>query len=106
MHSNSTIKTLSIVSSCMLAIALGDLPYGYYMSLKIAVCATFVVLAITLNEKGIATWTIAAWAFATLYNPIFRIPFNKDTWSVINLLTIAAIWLVYRKARVSDATKP
>jgi hypothetical protein len=52
---NGTLKTLSIISTCMLVIALGNLPYGYYMLLKLAVCATFVVLALKLNERNIAT---------------------------------------------------
>jgi hypothetical protein len=95
---NNTLKSLSIISTCMLVIALGNLPYGYYMLLKLAICATFVVLALRLNERDIATWTIAAWAFAALYNPIIRIPFNKDAWSAINLATIVVLWLGYRKA--------
>lgn len=95
---NNTLKSLSIISTCMLIIALGDLPYGYYMLLKLAICATFVVLALRLNERGIATWTIAAWACAALYNPIIRIPFHKDAWSAINLATIVVLWLGYRKA--------
>jgi len=95
---NGTLKTLSIISTCMLVIALGNLPYGYYMLLKLAVCATFVVLALKLNERNIATWAIAAWAFAALYNPIIRIPFHKDAWSAINLATIVVLWLGYRKA--------
>jgi hypothetical protein len=92
------LKALSIASTVMLLIALGDLPYGYYMLLKLAVCATFVVLALRLNERGIATWTIAAWALAALYNPIIRIPFHKDAWSAINLATLVVLWLGYQKA--------
>ena len=99
---NNTLKSLSIISTCILIIALGDLPYGYYMLLKLAICATFVVLALRLNERGIATWTIAAWAFAALYNPIIRIPFHKDAWSAINLATIVVLWLGYRKATQTE----
>lgn len=99
---SNTIKSLSVISTCMLIVALGDLPYGYYMLLKMAVCATFVALALNLNDRGIVGWTIAAWALAALYNPIVRIPFHKDAWSVINLLTIAVIWLAYRKTGKAD----
>ena len=86
----------------MLLLALGDMPYGYYILLKIAVCATFVTLAIGLKETGAGGLMLVAWAFAALYNPIIRIPFSKDTWSAINLLTIAAVWICYRKARATD----
>ena len=92
------LKALSISSTVMLLLALGAMPYGYYILLKLAVCTTFVLLALRLNEKGIAAWMITAWAFAALYNPIIRIPFQKDAWSAINLATIVVLWLGYRKA--------
>jgi hypothetical protein len=104
MNTNFTIRTLSIISTCMLVIALGHLPYGYYILLKMAVCATFVTLALRLNERGNAAWTIAAWAFVALYNPIVRIPFHKDAWSTINMATIVVLWLGYRKATRAETT--
>jgi len=59
MNTNLTIRTLSIISTCMLVIALGNMPYGYYLLLKMAVCATFITIAFRLNGRGIAYWTIA-----------------------------------------------
>ena len=90
----------------MLVIALGHLPYGYYMLLKMAVCATFITLALRLNERAASTWTITAWALVALYNPIVRIPFHKDTWSAINMATIAVLWLIYRQATRTETAKP
>jgi hypothetical protein len=99
------LKLLSVTSVLMLLLALGRMPYGYYILLKIAVCATSILMALRLKIAGANKLALAAWAFAALYNPIVRVPFGKDTWSVINLLTIAAIWLAYRKARIPDAEK-
>jgi len=99
---NSTLRTLCIISTCMLLLALGSMPYGYYILLKIAVCVTFVVMALRLKEAGAETLALVGWAIVALYNPIVRVPFNKDTWSVINLLTIAATWLAYRKTGKAD----
>jgi hypothetical protein len=90
----------------MLLLALGSMPYGYYILLKIAVCVTFVVMALRLKEAGAETLALFGWAIVALYNPIVRVPFNKDTWSVINLLTIAATWLTYRKSRMTNTVKP
>ncbi len=101
---NSTLRTLCIASTCMLLLALGAMPYGYYILLKIAVCVTFVTLAIALKEAGAGGLMLVAWAFAALYNPIVRIPFSKEVWSVINLITIAAVWISYRKAGASEKT--
>jgi hypothetical protein len=100
------LKVLSVTSTFMLLLALGSMPYGYYILLKIAVCATFWVMALRLKEAGAETLALVGWAIVVLYNPIIRVPFNKDTWSVINLLTIAAIWLAYRKVSVSDIERP
>jgi hypothetical protein len=90
----------------MLVIALGHLPYGYYMLLKMAVCATFITLAVRLNERAASTWIIAAWALVALYNPVVRIPFHEDTWSAINIATIVVIWLIYRKSTQTEEAKP
>jgi hypothetical protein len=94
----STLRTLCIISTCMLLLALGAMPYGYYIFLKIAVCATFMIVALRLKDAGAETLALIGWAIVALYNPIIRIPLNKDTWSVINLVTVAAAWLLYRKA--------
>jgi hypothetical protein len=96
------IKPLAIASVIMLAMALGQMPYGYYVLLKIAICSTFVILALRIKKISGGWWVSAAWAFAALYNPVIRIPFSRDTWSVINLLTMVAIWLAYRKATADD----
>jgi hypothetical protein len=93
-----SLKIMVIASALMLILALGDMPYGYYLLLKIAVCTTLVMLALRLNEVSAGVWVIAAWAFAALYNPIVKIPFHKDAWAAINLLTITVIWMLYRKA--------
>lgn len=106
MNTNLTIRTLSIISTCMLVIALGNMPYGYYMLLKMAVCATFITIALRLNGRRIAYWTIAAWALVALYNPIVRIPFHKDTWSAINIATIVVLWIIYRRATRTETPNP
>jgi hypothetical protein len=93
-------KVLSYTSILMLLFALGNMPYGYYILLKIAVCATFILLSMRLKIAGEDNMKVLAWAFVALYNPIVRIPFEKETWSVINLLTIGVIWIAYRKVRL------
>lgn len=45
------IKPLAIASVIMLAMALGQMPYGYYVLLKIAICSTFVILALRLKKQ-------------------------------------------------------
>lgn len=87
----------------ILVAALGPWPYGYYGFLRMVVCASAAYVAFALlsgeQRRGLG------WAFvglALLYNPIFRVHLDRETWAVINLFSAAPYAMlgwVSRRAR-------
>lgn len=76
-----------VVAAGLSLLAVADLPYGYYMFLRWAVCAVSVYVVVLGLQTG-RIW--AAWlygALAVLFNPIFRIHLSKDIWQPINVIT-------------------
>ena len=71
-----------------LALALIELPYGYYVLLRIVVCGACAFLAFAEDESGRKRWAWALGMVAVLYNPIFPIHLNRGLWIVINFATI------------------
>lgn len=79
----------------LLVLALGPWPYGYYMFMRLVVCAGAVYAAFVLLNAGqrrALAWTFIA--LALLYNPIFRVHFERETWSLINLASAAPFALL------------
>lgn len=74
----------------LLLLALGPWPYGYYTFLRLVVCASALYAAFVLLSGGKSPWL--GWIFvglAILYNPIFRVHLDRETWSLINLASAA-----------------
>jgi len=70
----------------LLVVAIGPWPYGFYGLLRLVVCASAAYCAYTLLSAGRQAWL--GWTFvglAILYNPVFRVHFDREVWSVINL---------------------
>ena len=67
-------------------------PYGFYMLLKFIVCSYFVYQTIVLFQKERNSFKLILCAIlAFLYNPIIAIPFEKEIWYAINIITIVYI---------------
>ncbi len=87
-----------IISIIALLIAFGDMPYAYYQLLRFLICGTFAYAVIMLfkNDKASFFYQSLLWtsvALAVIYNPITPIRFSRDTWTIINLLTIPVLVL-------------
>lgn len=71
-----------------LAIALLDLPYGYYVLLRIAVFGCCVYFAIHEIRRRRSFWAFLLVTTAITYNPLVLFRLDRELWSVINLATI------------------
>lgn len=83
-------------------LALLDLPYGYFIFLRVAVCLSATFIAYSTWTRG-PLWGAAFAALAILFNPIFRVHLDRETWQPINLLAaalyIAHWWFVGRASK-------
>ena len=76
----------------MVGIALFDMPYGYYMLLRLVVCGVSLWLIYHLwgadrDDQG-QLWLLGG--VALLYNPLVPIYlYSKGLWVILNLLTLA-----------------
>ena len=73
----------------ILTLGLFRLPYGYYVFLRLVVCAAagFVVWQL-FRAGGVSRIFAVAFALlALLYNPIFPVRLTRETWAPINVLT-------------------
>lgn len=96
-----TNKLVWLIPIGALAIALTDMPYGYYMLLRVVICGSCIYLATRETRMSEAAWVWILGGCAVLYNPILRIHLGRDLWSVVNVATIALLtshmWVASRR---------
>lgn len=86
----------------LLAVALCDMPYGYYRFLRIAifVWGLYTIFATLRHSRKTVQHEIiriVVIGVTILYNPVFPISLDRYIWSVLNVLSIpvilAAAWV-------------
>ena len=98
------ILQLLIISAILLIITLFFSPrsHAFYDILKITICGTFAILSYKqIKSKNLNLLNIA---IAVIYNPFIPIGFRKDSWELINSLTLFycfCIFIIYfRKQQI------
>jgi hypothetical protein len=67
----------------------GDVPYDFFMLLRVLVFITCAIVAVGLFRiDAIAKWFWIVVAIALLYNPLLPIHLHRSTWEWINIVTI------------------
>lgn len=80
-------------------------PYGYYVLLRIIVCAICAFLAFSAWNIEKDKWVWILGVTAVIYNPIIPVHLTREIWSVVNVATIIVISLtfaLFRKRSVPD----
>ena len=81
-------KTFLFFCCVLLIVALFDVPYGFYQVLRLFVCGTSIWIIVDFYK----TFKKLAWipcVVAVVYNPLFRVFFDKPTWTIINVITLS-----------------
>ncbi|MDA0740583.1 MAG: hypothetical protein O2862_01570 [Bacteroidetes bacterium] len=82
------MRTLLLICTGLLLLALVDLPIGYYTLLRIVVTIGAVAIVVTEFENGINFWVIAFGLITILFNPLIPIYLgDKSAWMPIDLIT-------------------
>lgn len=63
-------------------------PYGYYVLLRIIVCAICSFLALRAHDIRKNDWVWVLGLTAVIYNPIIPTHLTRQIWSVVNVVTI------------------
>lgn len=98
---NSVPKPLWLIPLVLLVAAVAPWPYGYFMLLRLMVCGASIWLAYSLIQRS--ELRSLGWIFvvlALLYNPVFRVHFEREVWIVLNIISAAPFALVGWRTRV------
>ncbi len=94
-------KVAIAVAAVGVVVGLGDMPYGYYLLLRLVLCGVSLYL---LVGAGLALvdwqrWTLGA--SVVLYNPVLPVRLgDKGLWTVLNVLTLVLFGFVrFRRSR-------
>ena len=92
-------QLLSLIVIAFLVAAQFNVPYGFYMLLKLVVCSSSIYLAYKLlsqqNQAKITGLLLALTAL--LYNPIFKVYLGRDLWGPVNIVTaLLFLFLVFK----------
>ncbi|NQT97178.1 MAG: hypothetical protein HQ562_05490 [Candidatus Marinimicrobia bacterium] len=86
-------KTVRLIASGLLLIALLDLPYGYYTLLRIIICILAGYTAYVAYESEKIPWVWIFGLIAILFNPVIPIYLDRETWAVIDII-VALVFAV------------
>lgn len=72
---------IKIVLTVLLLVCLFRMPYGYYQFVRLATCVGLGYLGYISNMPWVRVSCIAV---ALLFNPVFKVYLDKQTWNVID----------------------
>lgn len=76
---------LWIAAVTLLLVALLPLPYGYYVFLRLAICAGALLLAVAeYHDHGVSIWTLVLGVLVLLFNPVIPVYLTRDIWVPID----------------------
>lgn len=88
----NTSKSIRIFGIILLLIGIAQLPYGYYIFLRLVITAIGIYMIFVCSSANSYGW---AWVFgivAILFNPLIPIHLEKDVWIFFDI--IVAILLI------------
>lgn len=80
-----------ILAILLLILALGHMPYGYYVLLKWIICAIFAHCAITAHKMKDESWTWIFGVTAAIYNPIIPVHLGRHIWPIVNIASVLRV---------------
>jgi len=88
------LYTAWLVAAAMLVSAATERhPYAFYTLLRWVCSPIFLYSALISHERKLELWTWIFGVLALLYNPLIRVHLDRNTWTNINWITVAAIVL-------------
>ena len=70
----------------LLIAAFVSMPYGYYVLLRLVEfvsCCVIIIHSVKKNSMNI--FTLLFGVFGLVFNPIFKVPFPKDVWAIVDI---------------------
>lgn len=97
-------KWICIISGLALLVAIPTgWPYDFYIILRWVIFITSLIVAFGFYNSKLPAWTLIFGAVAFMFNPIFPIYLNKQTWVIIDLISAFLFFLAAYYAKVSKS---
>lgn len=89
---------IKIGLAILFILCLLDVPYGFFMLVRMIALAGFGVLAYHSYKHNESVAMVAYIILAVLFQPIFKISLGRELWNIIDIIVaIGLIVSVYRK---------
>jgi hypothetical protein len=86
-----TNVVLLLVALAVTVALIPSLPYGYYSMMRWPVCGLCAWLALSSYRDEQEAWAWIWGIVAGVYNPIFPVHASRETWSIVNAVTIVIV---------------
>ena len=96
-----THAVLWLAPAALSLLALAPLPYGYYVLLRVVVCASCAYLAAAEFRSGGSGWGFGLALAALVFNPIYPLHLGREVWAALNVCTAVGLlvhWVARRRA--------
>jgi len=87
---NVILKGIGVI---LLIFATFQLPYGYYIFLRISITFIAAYLTYNLYKEDKTVWAIIFLLIGILFNPIFPIYLDKETWVILDIGTAVIFFI-------------
>ncbi len=88
-------KFITLGSAALLLIGILNLPYGYYTFLRLFITCSSIYISLSYKENDnnkLNIWVVIFLIIAILFNPIFPIYLDKESWKIIDFF-VAGLYL-------------
>ncbi len=101
-------RILQFITAALLLWAVTKNPYDYYTLLRFIVCPVSAYAAYRLQCLRKPGWCWILGIIAVLFNPIFKVHLQRETWQLINVIVAtvmvcAAIIIPIKNSSVKEA---
>lgn len=80
-------NVIFLLAGIALFVAMAQLPYGYYQLLRFFIFGVSLYSVSLNHEEKNTKWVWIFGSIAILFNPFFKVHFEKELWSIIDLIT-------------------
>ena len=88
------MATLGVLSTLGVLLATMDMPYSFYMLLRVLVCLTSLVVLAKARTAQLELWQWVFGVIAAFYNPFLPVRLgDKGLWTLLNFVTVATLWV-------------
>jgi hypothetical protein len=95
-------NVLKVVLAVLLLLCLADMPYGYFVFVRIVAMIGFAILAYQASRMEQNTETIIYVGLAILFQPLIKIALGRPIWNIVDVIVAAGLIIsIFRQSRTS-----